>query len=272
MNKTYIWILVISSFTLISCEKVIDLDLNSSEPRIVIEGNITSDPGPYEVSVTTSGDYYTAEGIQPISGATIILNDDFGNYDTLTEEVNGKYLTNNLIGESDRNYSIKVIYNNIEYTGSDYLPNKVVIDSLNYEIMENGHGSPNENEIPRWIVYCYFTDPAETADYYRLNIKVNGLTVSGAFNYYSLGIDQLVNGQPVKYSLWRVEAMPGDTISINLNSIGFNTYEYFRTLNDAISSGGMDGTPYNPLSNLSNDALGYFGAYTNDTKSFIVEY
>lgn len=65
--------------------------------------------------------------------------------------------------------------------------------------------------------------------------------------------------------------MPGDTISIELNSIGFNTFEYFRTLNDALNSGGMGSTPYNPITNLNNDALGYFGTYTSDTEQFIVE-
>ena len=263
----HIWIIaIIISALFMSCEKVIDLDLNSAEPRIVIEGNITSDPGPYQVSITTSGDYYTAEGIMPVSGAEVIVVDNLNHADTLSEVSDGKYLTKNLIGESDRTYSIKVVYKDKEYTGSDYLPTKVYIDSLSFEKMEFGGPGSGNKEKPRFTIYCYFTDPIETIDYYRFNVSVNDSTISGRMNYYSLSSDQLINGKYVKYALWGVEAMTGDTISVRLDCIGFNTYEYFRTLNDALSSGGMGSTPYNPISNLSNKALGYFGAYTADLK------
>ena len=93
----HIWIIaIIISALFMSCEKVIDLDLNSAEPRIVIEGNITSDPGPYQVSITTSGDYYTAEGIMPVSGAEVIFVDDLNHVDTyqknLPENISQKIL------------------------------------------------------------------------------------------------------------------------------------------------------------------------------------
>lgn len=256
---------------MVSCEKIVHLDLNSAEPRIVIEGNITSDPPPYKVEIRTSGDYYTAEGISPISGALVVVSDELGKIDTLREDSAGRYITNNIVGESNMKYSLNVVYQNKEYAGSDFLPNKVYIDSLEFEKRENGnHGPPSENEKPKYYIYCYFTDPSETEDYYRFNIEVNGILSTGAFSNYSLASDQLFNGQHVKYTLYGVEAMPGDTVTIGLNSIGFNTYEYFRTLNDALSSGGMGSTPYNPISNLSNDALGYFGAYTNNNSSIIL--
>lgn len=267
----YKWLLaVISSLALISCEKVIDLDLNTAEPRMVIEGNITSEPGPYLVSLTTSGDYYTAEGINAISGANITITDDLGNSDALIEMEAGKYFTSNMTSESNRTYTIVVNYNDISYSGSETLPEKVLIKSLSYEEMEGiGPGSGNGEE-PRYTIFCSFLDPVETENYYRFDVLVNGIPVGGERSYYYLISDQLFNGQLVEYPIRGVEANPGDIVIINLQTIGYNTYEYFRTLNDALSTGGMGSTPYNPVTNLSNNALGYFGAYTNDTKSVIL--
>lgn len=270
--KTHIWIIaIVISFSMVSCEKVVHLDLNTAEAKIVIEGNISSDPGPYMVTITTSGDYYTAEGIMPITGAAVVISDDIGNVDTLTENTEGVYLTNEIEGESNRTYSINVSYNGEKYSGTEYLPHKICIDSLNYELLDDNQSPPSEEEKLLYTVYCYFTDPLETEDYYRFKIRVNGLIFGGNFNYYYLSSDLLFNGQHTTYGLWGIEALPGDTISIELNSIGFNTFEYFRTLNDALNSGGMGSTPYNPITNLNNDALGYFGTYTSDTEQFIVE-
>jgi hypothetical protein len=266
-----IFLTIIVSFLLVSCEKVIHLDLNSAETRIVIEGNITPDAGPYEVVITTSGDYYTAEGIMPISGAQVIISDDIGNFDTLSEKLEGIYLTNNLLGESDRTYSLDIAYKGNSYSGSEYLPVKVTIDSLSYE--ENGvRPPPEEPENKIYNINCNFTDPEESEDYYRFTILINGEeSESRRGGNYNVTSDQLFNGNPFQYTIWYVEAAPQDTITIVMDAIGFNTYEYFRTLNDALSSGGMGGTPYNPITNLSNDALGYFGAYTRDRKSIILE-
>ncbi len=268
-NK-YIWYVVLLSLIFGSCEKKVILDLNTAEPKIVIEGNVSSEPGPYTVTITTSGDYYTAEGIEPVTEAIVMISDDLGNTDTLSEINQGVYKTDELAGESLRTYSILVISDGVEYSGSDYLPEQVFIDSLEYEKVENSGPGPGNDDVSRYNIYCYFNDAVETEDYYRFNIFVNGIAVGGNRNYYSLTSDRRFNGYHVKHTLRRIEAEPGDTITIGLNAIGYNTYEYFRTLNDALNSGGMGSTPYNPVSNLSNEALGYFGTYTNDTQSIIL--
>jgi hypothetical protein len=273
-NKYIFLLAVISSSILMSCEKVIDLDLNSAEPRIVIEGNITSEPSPSLVLLSSSGDYYTAQGIEPISGADITITDELGHSDTLIEYEAGIYYTSTIIGEANRTYTMVVNHNGNEYSGTETLPEKVLIDSLSYEKMEFGGpgGGSGDEEKEYYIIYCSFSDPIETIDYYRFEILINGLPAEGYRSYYYLASDQLFNGQILQYPIRWVEAQPGDTVNISLQTIGFNTYEYFRTLNDALSGGGMGSTPYNPISNLSNNALGYFGAYTADNRNIILKY
>ncbi len=264
----YIILIFFGSLALVSCEKVIDLDLKTSEPRIVIEGNILSDTGPYYVSVTSSGDYYTSEGIVPLNGAQIIITDDLEHSDTLIEVSDGIYQTQHLQSEYNRTYHLRVDYNNTIFEASEKLPEMISIDSLTVEKDEGGGpGGPQEGS---YIVYCSFLDPIAQENYYRFVVYVNGERVNGSFFFYNLMSDELYNGQIVHRTLRVKEVKAGDQIKVELHHIGFNTYEYFRSLNDALSGGGGGSTPYNPITNLNNNALGYFGAYALDTDSLVI--
>ncbi len=57
------------------CKKVIQIDLNSAAPRIVIEGNITDAPGPYQVWLSTTVNFSASNSYPPISGATVQITD-----------------------------------------------------------------------------------------------------------------------------------------------------------------------------------------------------
>ena len=72
-------------FILTGCQKVINVDLNEAAPRIVIEGLITDEPGPYAVSLTKSGSYFNQPVLATVSGATVTITDDAGTTDSLKE-------------------------------------------------------------------------------------------------------------------------------------------------------------------------------------------
>ncbi len=265
---TQIFLFLFGSMILISCEKVIDLDLNTADSRMVIEGNITSEQGPYIVTLSTSGDYYTAEGIEAISGAEIIITDDLEHSDTLVEVAKGIYHTQTINSEYHRTYSLEVHYNDLIYRAEETLPEVVNIDSLSIEKDEGG--GPGGTKKDRYIVHCSFVDPIDEVNFYRFEVMVNGKLMAGNFFYYNVISDELYNGQVVHRTLRIDEVYPGDHITVAMHSIGVNTYEYFRTLNDALGGGGGGSTPYNPITNLNNNALGYFGAYAIDSDSLVV--
>ncbi len=65
----------------------------------------------------------------------------------------------------------------------------------------------------------------------------------------------------------------GDTITVSLLSIDQATYNYFNQLNDILISDRAPTalSPANPTSNISNGSLGYFAAYTVDTRSIVLK-
>lgn len=267
--KTFIFPLLIVAFS--SCQKVVTLDLDTAEPMIVIEGNITSAPMPLLVFISTSGSYYSGEGIEPIENAMVVVWDENELLDTLDMYAPGFYYGYNISGEENMEYTIEVINDGKVYTGSEVFPTKKTIDSLSFVRNEGifGDGGLNEDGDTTFNVICTFQDPAETLDFYRFVVYVNDSLVQAGFRTYLVTDDELFNGQLFDFEL-SPQATKGDTVVVELQSIGYNTYQYFLTLNDALS-GGMGSTPYNPISNLNNDALGYFGAFTSDKSTIIIE-
>lgn len=249
-----------------SCEKVIDVDLNEAEPRLVIEGNITSSPGPYDVMISTSGGYFDENAVEPVSGATVFIADEEGWKEELFEKTPGVYRTDWMIGREGLDYTLEVEVGGMTYTASENLPDQVEIIELSIE--ESIFAQYIESSAEEiYDVHCVFEDPVDELNYYRFFVYINGEYLED-FRRYDVSDDELFNGLTYTYSFRLIEANPGDEIKIELQSTGYNTYEYFRTLNDALS-GRPGATPYNPISNIDNNALGYFGAYTVSTETIM---
>lgn len=255
-----------------ACQKVVVLDLNTAETRLVIEGNVSSNPGqPQTVFISTSGSFYTGEGIVAVDDAIVVIKNDEGLSDTLGMYAPGVYFTYDFFAKENVEYTIEVTHQGEFYTGSEVFPTKKTIDSLSYKINEGIFGNGlNENGDTTYNVYCRFQDPEETLDYYRFLIYLNDSLIQAGFSTYFVAADELINGQLYNLEIRGTEAIKGDLVRVEMQSIGYNTFTYYVGLNDALS-GGMGSTPYNPISNLSNDALGYFGAYASDSQSILIE-
>ena len=59
----------------------------------------------------------------------------------------------------------------------------------------------------------------------------------------------------------------GDTVTVEMRCIDKNIFNYMYALADLSSS---QTTPSNPVSNISNGALGYFSAHTSRQKKIVM--
>ena len=272
LSMLKILVFIVAIAFLYSCQKVVVLDLNTAEPILVIEGNITSKPGtPQMVYVSTSGEFYTGEGIEFVDDAIVMIKDESDMVDTLEMYTPGVYYSYAFTPQENIEYGIEVIRDGETYTGSEIFPVKKKIDSLWYIVNEGIFGDGlNEDGDTTYNMFVRFQDPEETLDYYRFVTSINDSITEAGFGTYFVSDDELFNGQLFDMEILNSGAIKGDTVKVELQAIGYNTYTYYVGFNDALRSG-MGSTPYNPISNLSNDALGYFGAYTSDTETIIIE-
>ncbi len=264
--------MLIMSIALSSCEKVIDIDLKNSEPQIVINGTITDQPGPYTVIISKTGDYYKPSTFPAVAGAEVTISDDAGNSEILSEVAEGFYQTSTIQGLPGRTYSLKVITEGKEYTATSTMPEAIMIDSLTYEYQPGGSFGPDATE--GYILHIHFTDPAGIENYCRFKVYKNGQLAKG----YYLYDDKYTNGNSYDYNDFEDDAILqlNDTAIVELLTLDKSTYDYYSTLSNVLTEGDtgppmMMTTPANPNSNLSNGALGYFGAFTVRRDSIIIQ-
>lgn len=262
--------IVISLFSVLlfpGCQKVINVDLNEAAPKIVIEGMITDKRGPYSVTITKSGSYFNQPVLPTVSGAQVYINDDFGLTDSLREAAPGIYITSRTRGVPGRTYTLRVVSENLEYTGTSTMFSHVSIDSLKIVKSEFQRFDPdgkNRNKN-QYELHCFFKDPLEK-NFYRIRVMKNDSINTQSYRLYD---DQYTNGLVTELRVSNAEA--GNTYRIELLSLDKATYAYYRSLADLLYTNPFFGsTPANPETNLRNGALGYFGAAALSSRTFTI--
>ncbi|GAC1383873.1 MAG: hypothetical protein NVSMB45_11520 [Ginsengibacter sp.] len=245
-----------------ACKKVIQIDLNSSSPRIVIEANISNQPGPYTVKLSRSVNFNQSNVFPPISGAKVKLSDEGSVVnETLIETSPGTYKSKLIKGIAGHTYLLSVTDNGKVYEASSYLPQPVDILELTVEQSFDRDKRINVS----------YSDPAGIPNYYRCIEIVNDTTLSDISVDNDLFKDGAVITQTISNDLSKYKLKRGDRVTVLLQTIDKGTYEYFRTLANILLQDGSSGppptTPSNPLSPFTNNALGYFNTYSVTSKS-----
>jgi hypothetical protein len=247
-----------SLMLLTSCTKVINVNLNSAGPEIVIEGNLNDGPGPYLVRLTQTVNFSDPNLFPPVTGAIVLITDVTAGYtDSLAEGVPGTYTTKNLThGVPGHQYQLFVSTNGETYTASSTMPLPVALDSVSF-YSSSIFGKTRTNAVAN------FQDPAGIANYYTFTEYLNGQQVDRTFDFN----DRLSDGKYVRLQLFNDSTInPGDKVRIEMHCVDNPVWQYFNTLGQAKGNNSQSVTPANPVSNISNNALGYFSAQTIQIK------
>ena len=255
---------VIAVLAMGSCQKIIHVDLNTSNPQLVIEAYVTDQPLIDTVLILKTGSYFTPGNYPRVNGATIVVTDNTGVIDTFLQVDSGTYATQHLTGVPGRTYTLKAFVAGKEYDAVSTMQQPVNIDSITSNLV----GKATDTG---YHIRCHFLDPAATTNYYRVQAFYNGVLQDSADNI-TLDQDKYTNGLPQSIRLKVPYAYTGDTVKVNLLSIDYNTYDYFSVISSitAASNPISTATPQNPPTNILGGALGYFSAYSVRSQSIII--
>ena len=145
--KNILLLLSFLTLALTGCEQVIDYELDEGTPKIVIEGLVTNQPGPYTVRVSKTLGYLQNGKIPGITDAEVTISDDKGHSEVLVAKGEGIYQTKDLIGIIGNTYFLKVKVNGQEYTSQSYLKPVTSLDSVNFKFKE-GNAETDEGYYP----------------------------------------------------------------------------------------------------------------------------
>ncbi len=268
--KSYKWIFVsIIIFSLFSCEEVVEVDLQESEPRLVVEASIIWEKGTLGnnqfISLSKTTSFYDAE-ITPAQGAIITIKNNLEETFDFIEISPGIYKNETFKPEIDQTYSLFINYENEIYTASEKL-----IPVVDLEAVEQGIRSGiSEVEIE---LKAYYTDPAEIENYYLFKFQSD----QQSLQIYD---DEFTNGNRTFAYFSDEDLKPGDQVDFTIQGISKRFYEFLFIL--SAQAGENNGGPFQTQpttvrgnivnnSNIENFAFGYFRLSQSNTLSYKIE-
>lgn len=267
MNR---WVLLLVGFVAVftSCEKVIDVPLNEADQRIVVEGKLYDQAGESEVLLSKTGSVYDDSGFEKISGAQVTITDQLGTITMFDEDplIPGRYFNNSFVATSNNTYTLNILVEGKELSAISTTYGKPTLDSLFYIETVGGFGPQAENDTS-YLVFYDFSDVGGIDNYYRLRPFINGKEDEIVY----ITDDKLFDGNTYSAPIFATDINKGDTVLMKLVSMDEENYTFNVTLASNTQDGAFASAPANPVSNIEGDAIGYFGAFTTDTLSIIIE-
>jgi hypothetical protein len=273
---------VLLLFVAAACTERIDLKLDESYTRLVVDGSITTDSTPSVVALTKSSDYFHNAPSPKVTGATVTIFDGTTYY-PLSETVPGQsgiYSSRDpLPGKAGKAYTLHVelpsaISGNTSFEATSMLNPVVSIDSVttSFQADWGKEGS--------WVINLYAQEPGNEVNYYMFNWFRNGVPMSDSIQKKIVMDDKFINGRYLAgLSIFTIDnthvweaIKPGDTITLQMSGI---TATYLNFIAEVQQAGFnlpfFTGPPANVQGNIGNGGSGYFAAFSNSYATTIVK-
>ncbi|MGF1556483.1 DUF4249 domain-containing protein [Paucihalobacter sp.] len=259
--------------TLLSCEDVIDVDLNTEAPRLVIEASINWQKGTtgneQTIKLSLTAPFFD-ETVPPANDAEIVITDSSNNNFIFNEIGNsGIYINNNFIPIIGETYNLTIIYDGETYSGTETLQPVVPIDFV--EQNDSGGFSGEETELK-----AFFHDPLDSEDYYFFEF-INDIPTIPSLEGYN---DEFTNGNQMFGFYTEEELSAGDEVTIRIHGTSERFYNYMFILLQQISEEGggpFETQPATVRGNMVNQTnpdhfpFGYFRLSEMDEFIYVVE-
>jgi len=268
-------------FAITACTERIDVKVNDTYTRLVVDGSVSTDTTVYTITLTKTADYFYNQPSPKVVDATVTLSDGDTTYALHETEpgISGKYSTGpGFFGRTGHDYTLHIslaepINKLSDYQASCELVHVARLDSIGVEFRQD----LGRNGI--WVIKCYAQEPGNEVNYYMFNVYRNDTLLSDSINKVSVSDDKYINGSYINgvgvYYInnddTRMRLHYRDKVTLQMSGI---TKEYYNFIMQVQSAGFnipfFHGPPANVQGNVSNGAVGFFAAYSNTFASTIV--
>lgn len=264
------------------CEEDIDLSLKGDQPRLVVDGIITTDTMAHKVKLSLSGNYFDNQSMPRVSGALVTLSDGDDTFVLMeSPDEPGEYLTSDdFFGRQSTLYSLEI--SNVDVNG-DGKKEVYSAESFLNPIIETDSVSISFHRIWKlWQINLHAHDPGGIENFYLFNLYINGELYSDRYGKMSYTDDRFFDGNYAD-GVWIFgldseeedeNLVPGDVVTMETLMVE-KTYYDFVVAADAetdVKTPLFSGPPANVPSNISNGALGQFAAYGISRYSVVNEF
>lgn len=275
-NRILYIVSFIIAFSIFSCEDVVNIDLDTDNPKLVIDASIKWEKGTtgaeQKITLTTTTDFYS-NTIPVATGAQIIVKNISLNpaitYQFIEDGQTGVYICTNFNPVIGNEYELSINYKSQNYTAKSILTPTPKIDKIE-QITKPGFGGADFIQIK-----FYFQDNGDEENYYLGGVKNSNV----AFPEYGVIDDKFTQGNQMFIS-YQDELEKDDLINYSLQGITKSYANYMSKL--ILLSGNQGGGPFATApatlrGNISNTTspenfpFGYFQLSETESGSYIVE-
>ncbi|MEM9076543.1 MAG: DUF4249 domain-containing protein [Bacteroidota bacterium] len=258
------------SLIFFACEEVIDVDLPTSEPRLVVDALIgfnTSNGDPItvgEVRLTLTAPFFDEE-VPPAENATVTITDEqTGEVFPLTENEPGVFSSGFPELQFDRDYTLTILYAGEIYTAVERMNPSPVIDNA-----VQGDGFLFDEEEETEVIITFTDIPGERNNY----------LFSFGFDNFLVIDDEFFQDSEITFSYFYENVDPGDLLPITLFGIDdeFATYTELVLTQSGEDGGGPFAVPPATIkgnilntTNSDNFPFGYFAISEFDARFITV--
>lgn len=271
--KKYFTLFVLA-LTMISCEDVVNVDLETAEPKLVIDATILWEKGTLgneqTINLTTTTGYFNAD-IPKVSGATVYITNSSNTVFPFLETVpnSGAYVCTTFVPVINETYTLTVQYNGTTYRATAPLLATPAIDSIQQNTVQGFGG----DEIQ---VKFFYQDNGAENNFYLVGVKNSKLAIPE----YGVISDEFFQGNQM-FGFYTNENLEANVqLRCKLEGITERYYNYMNKLLNI--AGNQGGSPFSTppatlrgnIINQTNEAnypLGYFHLSEVDYVDYTVE-
>ena len=287
--KRYFYCILLAGSVLLACTERIDINTDTSPPRVVIYGYITTDTTQQAISITRSSGYFATTKPEGISNATVSINSDEGDVFPLNEstETPGLYLTSpDVYGIPGKTYTLHATLDfdgsgkTETYEATSYLPFPATLDSAAVV--------PSNILSDHLQVLIWGNLPEESSGNFSFHLYRNGVAVNDSLRGFRIMTDEyLVTKEITAIPIFQLDPKDdnenisiGDTIVVQVESL---TSEYATFIDNAQTElrgpiplfGGPPANVETNIQCLSADSKtgisGFFTAYSKSSTETIYQ-
>lgn len=282
ISYRYGLMLLFAAVVLSACQEIIDIELDTTYRRLVVYGTVTTDSLHHQVRLSTTSDYFSNQPAPAVSKALVEL--EMGETVLRLEEsaaVPGLYQTPVAFrGKPLTTYRLLISQVDVDndgtfesYEAETTMPDVPLLDSIRLVYFRSPF-------VSAYQVFMYAMNPPER-EWYSFKLWKNSDLLTDELSDYMVQSDDFVNGQyiyglPVGFLIDsdpEQALQPGDTVTLELNSIDKDFYDFISDAQLEIMGNIplFSGPSANVHSNIGNNGIGIFTAYSLKKVSAIVK-
>ncbi len=262
-----------------SCTQKIDLKLDDSQSRLVVDATIA--PSANSIKLTRSSGYFSNEPSPRVVNASVNISDGSRNFQCLETRAgeSGIYLPDSSFHPvPGKTYTLDVqlaeaVAGKSSFTSSCTMAKVVKLDSITTDFISDFQG------VDTWEIKAFAQDPPEEGNCYLFQYYRNDTLISDSIFKYSIQEDRYfngnyVNGAPVFYiddSLPWETLHPGDKVTVRMSGITREYYDFIMQVQQAgFNIPFYSGPPANVKGNIDYGAIGFFTVYSSSWATTVV--